>query len=180
QIAINAGYEGSVIVEQIKAQSGNIGFNAATGEFVDMVKAGIIDPAKVTRTALQNAASIASLVLTTEALVAEIPKKEKSNPSPGGDMDFQSAPPPGGRRGIGSQPSRPSGGLHTKRRGALRPLLFGLAPFPVPPVLCAVSRRSLHEKAGFTPHPGCAATGAPASRPRSREPSRRSAAARWR
>jgi len=88
QIAINAGYEGSVIVEQIKAQSGNIGFNAATGEFVDMVKAGIIDPAKVTRTALQNAASIASLVLTTEALVAEIPKKEKSNPSPGGDMDF--------------------------------------------------------------------------------------------
>jgi len=90
QIAINAGFEGSVIVERVKAESGNIGFDARSEQFVDMVKAGIVDPAKVTRTALQNAASIASLVLTTEALVSEIPKKEKNQPYPpgGGDMDF--------------------------------------------------------------------------------------------
>jgi len=90
QIAANAGFEGSVIVERVKAESGNIGFDARTEQFVDMVKAGIVDPAKVTRTALQNAASIASMVLTTEALIAEIPKKEKNSPYPpgGGDMDF--------------------------------------------------------------------------------------------
>ena len=90
QIAINAGFEGSVIVERVKAESGNIGFDARSEQFVDMVKAGIVDPAKVTRTALQNAASIASLVLPTEALVSEIPKKEKNQPYPpgGGDMDF--------------------------------------------------------------------------------------------
>lgn len=89
QIAVNAGYEGSVIVEGIKAASGNTGFNAATGEFVDMVKAGVIDPAKVTRTALQNAVSIASMVLTTEALISEAPKKKKTPAMPGGnDMDF--------------------------------------------------------------------------------------------
>ena len=90
QIAANAGLEGSVIVERIKAESGNIGFDARTEQFVDMVKAGIVDPAKVTRTALQNAASIASMVLTTEAIISEIPKKEKNPPYPpgGGDMDF--------------------------------------------------------------------------------------------
>lgn len=89
QIAVNAGYEGSVIVEGIKAASGNTGFNAATDEFVDMVKAGVIDPAKVTRTALQNAVSIASMVLTTEALISEAPKKKKTPAMPGGnDMDF--------------------------------------------------------------------------------------------
>ncbi len=88
QIALNAGFEGSVIVEQVKAEKGNIGFDASKGEMVDMVKAGIIDPAKVTRSALQNAASIASLVLTTEALVSEVPKKEKAPAMPGGDMDF--------------------------------------------------------------------------------------------
>ncbi|MFS8543100.1 MAG: chaperonin GroEL, partial [Limnochordales bacterium] len=90
QIAANAGFEGSVIVERVKAESGNVGFDARSEQFVDMVKAGIVDPAKVTRTALQNAASIASLVLTTEALISEIPKKEKNAPYPpgGGDMDF--------------------------------------------------------------------------------------------
>jgi chaperonin GroEL len=76
RIASNAGYEGAVIVQQIRAESDK-GFNAATGEWVDMVKAGIIDPAKVTRSALQNAASIAALVLTTESAVVEKPEEEE-------------------------------------------------------------------------------------------------------
>jgi len=89
QIAVNAGYEGSVIVERVKAAEGNTGFDARSGEMVDMVKAGIIDPAKVTRTALQNAASIASMVLTTEAIISEVPKKETAPAMPGApDMDF--------------------------------------------------------------------------------------------
>ncbi|MGZ5213318.1 MAG: TCP-1/cpn60 chaperonin family protein, partial [Actinomycetota bacterium] len=77
RIASNAGYEGAVIVSQLRGEgdSGN-GFNAASGEWVDMVKAGIVDPAKVTRSALQNAASIAALVLTTEASVVEKPEDE--------------------------------------------------------------------------------------------------------
>jgi chaperonin GroEL len=78
-IAINAGLEGSVIVQHAERESGNVGLNALTGEFVDLVKAGVIDPAKVTRSALQNAASIAGLLLTTEALVAD--KPEKPNPA---------------------------------------------------------------------------------------------------
>ena len=73
EIANNAGVEGAVVVEQIRlSKSPNFGFNAATEQYEDLVKAGIVDPAKVTRTALQNAASIAGLLLTTEALVAEI------------------------------------------------------------------------------------------------------------
>ena len=72
-IADNAGHEGAVIVQQVEAQKGSMGFNAATGEMVDLLKAGVIDPAKVTRAALQNAASIAALLLTTEALVADKP-----------------------------------------------------------------------------------------------------------
>lgn len=92
QIAENAGYEGSVIVQQILAETKNLryGFNAATGEFVDMVEAGIVDPAKVTRSALQNAASIGALILTTEAVVAEKPEKKESTPASAGagDMDF--------------------------------------------------------------------------------------------
>ncbi len=92
QIAENAGYEGSVIVQKILSETKNprFGFNAATGEFVDMVEAGIVDPAKVTRSALQNAASIGSLILTTEAVVAEKPEKKESTPAPAGagDMDF--------------------------------------------------------------------------------------------
>ena len=74
-IAFNAGLEGAVLVSQVEAAKGNIGLNAATGEMEDLVKAGIIDPAKVTRSALQNAASIAALLLTTEALVADKPEK---------------------------------------------------------------------------------------------------------
>ncbi|MDK2784914.1 MAG: chaperonin GroEL [Bacillota bacterium] len=89
QIAENAGLEGSVIVNRVKESPEGVGFNAVTEEFVDMVKAGIVDPVKVTRTALENAASIASLLLTTECLVAEIPEKEKTPPTPpGGDMDY--------------------------------------------------------------------------------------------
>ncbi|MBE3563617.1 MAG: chaperonin GroEL [Hydrogenibacillus schlegelii] len=88
-IAENAGFEGSVIVERLKKETGNVGFNAATGEWVDMIQAGIVDPAKVTRSALQNAASVAMMFLTTEAAVAEIPEKEKAaNPGMGGMDDF--------------------------------------------------------------------------------------------
>jgi len=77
QIAQNAGAEGSVIVEKVKGLPPGHGFNAATGEFVELVKAGVVDPAKVARTTLENAASIASMLLTTEALVAELPEKEE-------------------------------------------------------------------------------------------------------
>ncbi|MHB8780386.1 MAG: chaperonin GroEL, partial [Candidatus Geothermincolia bacterium] len=83
QIAANAGVEGSVVVEKVRNLEKGKGFNALTGEYIDMVKEGIIDPAKVTRSALQNAASIAALLLTTEAIVAEIPD-EKGGGMPGG------------------------------------------------------------------------------------------------
>jgi chaperonin GroEL len=89
KIAENAGKEGAVIVERVKAERGeNFGFNAATEEFGDLVKAGVIDPAKVARTALQNASSIASLMLTTEAMISEIPEKAPAGPPmpPGGGM----------------------------------------------------------------------------------------------
>jgi chaperonin GroEL len=84
QIAANAGEEGSVVVRQIFAEKGNVGFNAGTGKFEDLVKAGVIDPAKVTKTALINASSIASLMLTTEALISEIKEKDKAPAMPGG------------------------------------------------------------------------------------------------
>ncbi|MBC7336332.1 MAG: chaperonin GroEL, partial [Clostridia bacterium] len=87
QIAVNAGLEGSVVVERVKHEKPGIGFDAVTEEYVDMVKAGIVDPAKVVRSALQNAASIAGMLLTTEALVAEIPEKEKPAPHMP-DMDY--------------------------------------------------------------------------------------------
>jgi chaperonin GroEL len=83
-IAANAGYEGAVMVQQVAAAKGNIGLNAATGELEDLVKAGIIDPAKVTRSALQNAASVAGLLLTTEALVADKPEPPAPMPAGGG------------------------------------------------------------------------------------------------
>ena len=83
QIAINAGYEGGVIVEKVKSEKGNVGLNAATGDTTDLVKEGVIDPAKVTRSTVQNATSIASLVLTTEALVAEEPEDEPAMPAGG-------------------------------------------------------------------------------------------------
>jgi len=85
EIVTNAGEEPSVIVNKVKEGKGNYGYNAATGEFVDMVEAGILDPTKVTRTALQNAASIAGLMITTEAMVAELPKKDEPA-MPGGGM----------------------------------------------------------------------------------------------
>jgi chaperonin GroEL len=92
QIAQNAGVEGSVVVEKVKTGTVSFGYNAATLEYEDLIAAGVIDPTKVVRWALQNAASVASLMLTTEALVAERPRKDKSfGPTPGqgaGDMDF--------------------------------------------------------------------------------------------
>ena len=83
-IADNAGMEGAVAIQRIESEKGSIGLNAATGEYVDLVKAGIIDPAKVTRAALQNAASIAALVITTECLVADKPEKNGGAPAGGG------------------------------------------------------------------------------------------------
>ena len=90
QIAINAGMEGGVVVEKVSHLESGFGLNAATGEYVDMIKAGIIDPAKVTRSALQNAASIAALFLTTEAVIADKPEPKSAAPAApgGGDMDF--------------------------------------------------------------------------------------------
>jgi chaperonin GroEL len=88
QIVANAGFDASIIVNQVlESKSANAGFDAATGKMVDMLEAGILDPAKVTRTALQNAASIASLLLTTDALIAEIPEKKKAPMPGGGGMD---------------------------------------------------------------------------------------------
>ena len=85
QIAHNAGYEGAVVIGKIRdSKDEHFGFNADTGEYVDLVKAGVIDPAKVTRLALQNAASIAGLMLTTEALVAELKEEEKKTAAAGG------------------------------------------------------------------------------------------------
>ena len=89
QIAINAGLEGGVVAEKVRNLPRAEGLDAATGEYKDLIKAGIIDPAKVTRSALQNAASIAALFLTTEAVVADKPEKASAAPQgPGGDMDF--------------------------------------------------------------------------------------------
>jgi chaperonin GroEL len=95
ELANNAGVEGSVVVEEVKKRKGNDGYNVADNTYEDLVKAGVVDPKKVTRTALQNAASIAGLLLTTECLVTEIPEKDKKAPMPGGhgggmggDMDY--------------------------------------------------------------------------------------------
>jgi chaperonin GroEL len=94
QIVFNGGLEGSVVVNKVKEGDGAFGFNAATGEYEDLIKAGVIDPAKVSRCALQNAASVASLMLTTEAMVAEKPKEEEPKlPAGGGGM--------GGMGGMG-------------------------------------------------------------------------------
>jgi chaperonin GroEL len=93
ELSLNAGVEGSLIVQEVKKRKGNDGYNVATGEYEDLVKAGVVDPKKVTRSALQNAASIAGLLLTTECLITEIPeKKEKPAGDPhgghGGGMDY--------------------------------------------------------------------------------------------
>jgi chaperonin GroEL len=86
QIAVNAGMEGGVIVEKVRSLKGANGLNAATGEYEDLVKAGVIDAAKVTRSALQNAASIAALFLTTEAVVADMPEPKGAGGGAGGGM----------------------------------------------------------------------------------------------
>ncbi len=92
QITGNAGFEGAIIIEKIRSNdTPNYGFNAATGVYEDLVKAGVIDPTKVTRSALQNASSISALMLTTEAMICEIPEKKSAGPAPGGhgpDMDY--------------------------------------------------------------------------------------------
>jgi len=83
-LATNAGVEGSIIVQEVKRRKGNDGYNVASGVYEDLVKAGVVDPKKVTRAALQNAASIAGLLLTTECLITESPEKEKPAPAGGG------------------------------------------------------------------------------------------------
>ena len=89
QIALNAGLEGSIVVEKIKSEKPGIGFNAYTEEYTDMIEAGIIDPTKVVRSAIQNACSIAAMLLTTETIVADLPEEEPA----GGGM-------PGGMGGL--------------------------------------------------------------------------------
>jgi len=92
ELANNAGVEGSIVVEEVKRRKGNEGYDVAKGEYTDLVKAGIVDPTKVSRTALQNAASIAGLLLTTECLITEVPEKKEKQPAGGhggmGDMDY--------------------------------------------------------------------------------------------
>ncbi len=92
QIAKNAGYEGSVIIEKVRSAKENVGLDALTGEIVDLIKAGIVDPAKVTRSTIQNAASIAGLILTTETLVVDKPEPKKAAaagaPGMGGMGDY--------------------------------------------------------------------------------------------
>ena len=88
QIAYNAGQEGAIILQHVEKQTGNMGYNALNGEFVDMIKAGILDPTKVVRTALENAVSIAALLLTTEAIVAELPKEEAAAAPAGHGMEY--------------------------------------------------------------------------------------------
>ena len=92
QLCSNAGVEGSLVVQEVLKLSGNEGYNVATGEYEDLVKAGVVDPTKVTRTALQNAASVAGLLLTTECMITEIPEKEKGGGAP---------PDMGGMGGMG-------------------------------------------------------------------------------
>jgi chaperonin GroEL len=90
QIAVNAGKEGSVVVEAVRKLEPGHGYDAAKGEYADLFSTGVIDPAKVTRSALENAASVAGLLLTTETVVTDLPEKEKAMPGmpPGGGMDF--------------------------------------------------------------------------------------------
>jgi len=89
QIVTNAGLEGSIVVEKVKEKEKGVGFNALTEKYEDLVKGGVLDPAKVVRTSLQNASSIAGLLLTTEGLVSDIPEEDKGPAMPGGM-------PPGG------------------------------------------------------------------------------------
>ena len=93
RIAENSGIDGSIVVDKVKNSKGNQGFNAQTEVYEDMLKAGVIDPTKVVRTALQNAASVASLLLTTEALIADVPDEKGGDMGGGGGM-------PGGMGGM--------------------------------------------------------------------------------
>ena len=95
QIVLNAGEEASVVVDKIKSEKGNHGFNAATSDYGDMIKMGILDPAKVTRTALQAAGSVAGLMITTEAMVSDIPEENA-----GGGMPAGMPPGMGGMDGM--------------------------------------------------------------------------------
>jgi chaperonin GroEL len=93
EISANAGLEGAIVINKVREQQGNYGYNAATDQYGDLMQMGVIDPVKVVRSALQNASSVAGLMLTTEALVAERPKEEKKAPpggghTHGGEMDF--------------------------------------------------------------------------------------------
>jgi len=90
QLVDNAGKEGAIVIQEVKNGKGSYGYNVATAAYGDLIKDGVLDPAKVTRNALQNAASIAGLLLTTECMVTEIPEEDK-----------KSAPPPGGGHGMG-------------------------------------------------------------------------------
>ena len=94
-IAANAGYEGSVVVDKVRNSPVEIGFDAKTGEYVDMVKAGIVDPVKVTRSALQHAASIAGLMLTTEAIICDLPDDKKDTTSMSAGMGGMGGGMPG-------------------------------------------------------------------------------------
>ena len=109
-IAENAGKDGGIVCEKVAEGKGNFGYNALTDTYEDLVKAGVIDPTKVTRTALANAASVATLLLTSDALIAEKPKEEKAKPGHGGDRHVLIRPcpfvidpqgPAGTRRGPG-------------------------------------------------------------------------------
>ena len=130
---MNAGLEGGIVVEKVKALKGNQGFNAATEEYEDMLKAGIIDPTKVTRSALQNAASVAGLLLTTEVMVAEIPTKRRT----------RHARRRHGRYGrYGRHGRHDVATLHQRSettRGSLR-----AAPFYFPDFLCQPCENSEH------------------------------------
>ena len=88
QIVVNSGIEGSIVVQKIKEGSDDFGFNARTEVYENLIKAGVIDPTKVTRVALENAASIASMLLTTECVIADKPKPESNHPMPGGAPDM--------------------------------------------------------------------------------------------
>ena len=91
RIAENAGLNGAVVAERVKEKEFNVGYDASSGEYIDMFDAGIVDPAKVTRSALQNAASIAAMVLTTECIIADKPEPKDGAPAPGGmggDFDY--------------------------------------------------------------------------------------------
>jgi len=103
-IAENAGFDGGVVVNRVRGMKGTEGFNADKGEYVDMLAAGVIDPAKVVKTALTNAASVASLLLTTESLITEIPSKEEA----GGDHHDHGMGGDMGMGGMGGMPTKPS------------------------------------------------------------------------